>query len=236
MDNTILEVKDLDTYYGESRILRNINLTLKKGSITTIMGRNGVGKTTLLKSIIGLLNPKKGEITYHGKDITKLPTNARAKSGIGLVPQGREIFPKLTVYENLKLGLQARTDGVKKIPEDEVYELFPVLGQMSKRLGGNLSGGQQQQLAIARALIGKPQVLMLDEPTEGIQPSIINDIETVLKKLKNSGEYSILLVEQSLDFAKEVSDHYYVLDRGTVVLAGSASEVGNEQIKGYLAF
>lgn len=236
MVETILEIKNLDTYYGESRILRDINLRVKKGSITSIMGRNGVGKTTLLKSIIGLLKPKKGDIHFQGEDITHTSPDKRAKKGLGYVPQGREIFPKLTVFENLKLGLEARADGVKKVPEDEMYELFPVLGQMKKRLGGNLSGGQQQQLAIARALVGNPKALILDEPTEGIQPSIIEDIENVLKKLKDSGSQTIILVEQSFDFAREVSDHFYVLDRGAVVLAGDAEDISDDQIKNYLAF
>ncbi len=233
---TLLKIEHLDTYYGESQILRNINLQIRKGAITTIMGRNGVGKSTLLKTLTGLLKAAKGKILYKGNDITEETTDKRARSGIGYVPQGREIFPKLSVFENLQLGLEARRDRLRKVPEDEIYELFPVLGQMKKRMGGNLSGGQQQQLAIARALVGKPDVLLLDEPTEGIQPSIIDDIETVLKKLKNSGEYSIILVEQSLDFAREVTDHYYILERGSVVLEGAAEELSDDHLKRYLTF
>lgn len=233
---TLLKIEHLDTYYGESQILRNINLQIRKGAITTIMGRNGVGKSTLLKTLTGLLKATKGKILYKGDDITEEAADKRARSGIGYVPQGREIFPKLSVFENLQLGLQARRDKVRKVPEDEIYELFPVLGQMKKRMGGNLSGGQQQQLAIARALVGKPDVLLLDEPTEGIQPSIIDDIETVLKKLKSSGEYSIILVEQSLDFAREVTDQYYILERGSVVLEGAAEELSDDHLKRYLAF
>ena len=233
---SILEIKDLNTFYGQSQVLRNINLNVDKGSITTIMGRNGVGKSTLLKAITGLLKGMAGKITLNNEDITKLTTDKRAKIGIGYVPQGREIFPKLTVFENLQLGLQARRDNLKKVPEDEIYALFPVLGKMKKRMGGNLSGGQQQQLAIGRALVGKPDVLLLDEPTEGIQPSIIDDIEDVLKKLKNSGEYTIILVEQSLEFAREVTEHYFVLERGSVVLEGKANTLSDDHIKNYLAF
>lgn len=233
---TLLKIEHLDTYYGESQILRNINLQIHKGAITTIMGRNGVGKSTLLKTLTGLLKAAKGKILYKGDDITEDAADKRARSGIGYVPQGREIFPKLSVFENLQLGLEARRDKLRKVPEDEIYELFPVLGQMKKRMGGNLSGGQQQQLAIARALVGKPDVLLLDEPTEGIQPSVIDDIEAVLKRLKSSGKYSIILVEQSLDFAREVTDHYYILERGSVVLEGAAEELSDDHLKRYLAF
>ena len=236
MSGNIIEISGLNTYYGQSQILRNINLKVEKGSITTIMGRNGVGKSTLLKAITGLLKATSGNVKFKEEDITSSPGYLRAKAGIGYVPQGREIFPKLTVFENLRLGLQARRDKVSKVPEEEIYALFPVLGQMKKRLGGNLSGGQQQQLAIGRALVGKPDVLLLDEPTEGIQPSIIDDIEDVLKKLKKSGEYTILLVEQSLEFAREVTEHYFVMERGTVVLEGKAEDLSDDQIKNYLAF
>ncbi len=232
----VLELKNINTYYGESQILRNLNFKVEKGAITTIMGRNGVGKTTLLKTLTGLLDPATGTISLRGEDITNEPSNKRAKKGIGYVPQGREIFPKLTVFENLKLGLQARRDNVKKVPEDEIYELFPVLGEMKKRMGGNLSGGQQQQLSIARALVGQPEVLLLDEPTEGIQPSIIDDIEAVLKKLKASGNFSIILVEQSLEFAREVTDNYIVLERGSVVLEGNSTDLSDAQLSNYLAF
>lgn len=233
---SILQLRNINTFYGESQILRNLNFKVEKGAITTIMGRNGVGKTTLLKTLTGLLKPASGSITLREEDITDEPSNKRAKAGIGYVPQGREIFPKLTVFENLKLGLQARRDNVKKVPEDEIYELFPVLGEMKKRMGGNLSGGQQQQLSIARALVGQPEVLLLDEPTEGIQPSIIDDIEAVLKKLKASGNYSIILVEQSLEFAREVTDNYIVMERGSVVLEGSSSDLSDAHLSKYLAF
>lgn len=235
-DKAILTTENLNAYYGQSHILRDINFQLEKGTITSVMGRNGVGKTTLLKTLMGIILPGKGCIYYKGEDITNLPADKRARRRIGYVPQGREIFPKLSVYENLKLGLQARTDQVKKVPEDEIYDLFPVLGDMKKRMGGNLSGGQQQQLAIARTLVGNPEVMMLDEPTEGIQPSIIDDIEEVLKKLKAQGDKSIILVEQSFDFAREVSDFYYLIDRGQVVLEGSAENTLESDIKRYLVF
>ncbi|MEO7424668.1 MAG: ATP-binding cassette domain-containing protein, partial [Fibrobacteria bacterium] len=184
----LLRVKNLDINYGESQVLRDVNLELNPGSITALMGRNGVGKTTLLKAIMGLLPARKGEVAFQGKSLNGLPPEKRARTGIAYVPQGREIFPKLTIEENLLMGLEARPQRLSKIPEEEVFSLFPFLAGMRKRLGGNLSGGQQQQLAIARALLGKPKVLLLDEPTEGIQPSIIDDIEKVLFGLKAKGD------------------------------------------------
>lgn len=232
----LLSIGSLDVYYGQSQVLRDLNLELQPGAITALMGRNGVGKTTLLKSIMGLLPARRGEIIFAGKKINALPPEKRARSGIAYVPQGREIFPKLTIEENLRIGLAARQDGLKKIPEDEVFGLFPFLKDMRKRLGGNLSGGQQQQLAIARALIGKPKVLLLDEPTEGIQPSIIQDIERVLFGLKEKGDISILLVEQYLDFARRLGDRYYIMQRGTMVHSGKTSELTDETVKKHLAF
>jgi urea transport system ATP-binding protein len=234
-DHAALDVRALDVNYGESQVLRDVNLELRPGAITALMGRNGVGKTTLLKAIMGLLPARRGEIRAAGKALNALAPEKRAKSGIAYVPQGREIFPKLTIEENLRLGLEARTDGLKKIPE-EVFSLFPILADMRKRLGGNLSGGQQQQLAIARALIGKPRILLLDEPTEGIQPSIIQDIEKVLFGLKEKGEISILLVEQYLDFARRLGDRYYIMERGTMVHNGKTSELTEETVKKHLAF
>jgi urea transport system ATP-binding protein len=234
--DSLLSIKGLDVYYGESQVLRDLHLELKPGTITALMGRNGVGKTTLLKAIMGLLPARKGDLIFRGDRINGLPPEKRARAGIAYVPQGREIFPKLTIEENLRIGLEARPERLKKIPEDEVFGLFPFLKDMRKRLGGNLSGGQQQQLAIARALIGKPKVLLLDEPTEGIQPSIIQDIEKVLFGLKEKGDISILLVEQYLDFARRLGDRYYIMQRGAMVQSGKTSELTEESVKKHLAF
>jgi urea transport system ATP-binding protein len=232
-----LEVRTLDVYYGESQVLRGVNLRVEPGRITALMGRNGVGKTTLLKSVVGLLPARRGGVFLGGRDLTKSPPEERARSGIAYVPQGREIFPKLTVEENLRMGLEARPGPrPKKVPKDEVYGLFPFLAKMEKRLGGNLSGGQQQQLAIARALLGKPRVLLLDEPTEGIQPSIVEDIGRVLEGLKAQGDLAILLVEQFLEFAKSLADEYAILERGAVVASGGIAGLDDEQARRYLAF
>jgi urea transport system ATP-binding protein len=232
----LLRVRSLDINYGESQVLRDVNLELQPGTITALMGRNGVGKTTLLKAIMGLLPARKGEVAFQGKSLNGLPPEKRARAGIAYVPQGREIFAKLTIEENLILGLEARPDKVKKLPEDEVFGMFPFLAGMRKRLGGNLSGGQQQQLAIARALLGKPKILLLDEPTEGIQPSIIEDIGNVLSGLKAKGDIAILLVEQYLEFARRVGDRYYIMERGTMVQNGKTSELTEESVKKHLAF
>jgi urea transport system ATP-binding protein len=232
---TILAVENIDVYYSGSRILRDVSMRIASGSIAAIMGRNGVGKTTLLKAIVGLLNPKVGAIFFGHENISALTPDRRARLGLGYVPQGREIFPRLTVMENLQVGLQARQDGLKEVPE-EVFELFPVLGQMGDRLGGNLSGGQQQQLAIARALVGDPKVLILDEPTEGIQPSIILEIEKVLLRLKEKGELTIVLVEQHFDFARQIADHFFLMNRGEIALQGGADELSDESIKSHLTF
>ncbi len=227
----ILEAKNIEASYGQSQILWGVNLKVETASITTIMGRNGVGKTTFLKSVIGLLKAQSGNFFYSEEDITKLPPHKRAKMGIGYVPQGREIIPKLTVYENLKLGLESTTE--KTIPEDEIYELFPILKDFRKRLGGNLSGGQQQQLAIARAITGRPKLLLLDEPTEGIQPSISQEIAQILLRLKKELNLSILLVEQKIDFAKSITDYYYFMNRGKVVAESEASKISIEEINKY---
>ena len=232
----ILYTKGLRVNYGESLILRGIDFAVRPGEITVVMGRNGVGKTTLLKSLMGLLKPADGSIHFDGEDITKLSPDKRARRGLGYVPQGRDVFPKLTVYENLEMGLEARRDGVKKVPENELYELFPILGKMDRRMGGNLSGGQQQQLSIARALAGKPRVLILDEPTEGLQPSIILDIERVLIKLKQRGDLAIVLVEQYLEFAQQVADHFYIMDRGSIVMTGTRDDLTHDHISKYLTF
>ncbi len=234
--DTALTVRDLDVYYGESLILRDIGMDISGGAIVAVMGRNGVGKTTLIKTIMGLLHPRRGRILLNGEDITGQAPDLRARAGLSYVPQGREIFPRLTVYENLQIGLEARTDGLTSLPEDLIYDLFPVLVDMQDRMGGNLSGGQQQQLAIARALVGDPDILILDEPTEGIQPSIILDIENVLIHLKEKGNLTIILVEQYFDFARQIADYFYLMDRGTIALCGSADELSDASIKQYLTF
>ncbi len=233
--DVILCVEDVDVHYGGSRVLRDISLEIAQGSIAAIMGRNGVGKTTLLKAIMGLVPATKGHVRVAKQEITALTTDRRARAGLGYVPQGREIFPRLTVLENLQIGLQARRDGRTEIPT-EIYELFPVLEQMQSRPGGNLSGGQQQQLAIARALVGDPDVLLLDEPTEGIQPSIILEIERVLLRLKEQGKFTIVLVEQYFDFARQIADAFFLMDRGSIMLQGQADELSDESIKQYLTF
>ncbi len=233
----MLEVTALDVYYGESRILRGVDLRVESGKLTALMGRNGVGKTTLLKAVAGVLRARSGTVCLEDKDLTKSAPEDRARAGIAYVPQGREIFPKLTVEENLWMGLEARPGPrPRRLPKEEVYDLFPFLAKMEKRLGGNLSGGQQQQLAIARALLGKPRVLLLDEPTEGIQPSIVEDIGRVLEGLKAQGDLAILLVEQYLEFAKRLADTYTILERGAVAVSGEISALDDEQARRYLAF
>lgn len=232
----VLAARKLGVFYGESQVLRDVDIELRPGRITALMGRNGVGKTTLLKALTGLLPARLGEVQLRGRKVTSLAPEKRARLGLAYVPQGREIFPKLTIEENLLMGLEARTDGLRKIPEEEIFALFPFLAQMRKRLGGNLSGGQQQQLAIARALVGDPKVLLLDEPTEGIQPSIIQDIERVLTGLKAKGGMAILLVEQYLDFARRLGDDYYIMERGSIVMSGDISQLTEEHIKKHLAF
>ncbi len=230
----ILSINKLDFAYGEAQILYGITLDIELGKVTCIMGRNGVGKTTLLRNIMGTLKPAAGSILLAGKEISQLPPYTRAKLGVNLVPQGREIFPRMTVEENLRVGLQAREDGVKKIP-DEIFELFPVLHQMRGRMGGDLSGGQQQQLAIGRALAGNPGVLLLDEPTEGIQPSIITQIGEVLRKLSKRGDMAIVLVEQYVDFVKEFGDSYVIMNRGRIVTGGLTASLELHSIKEHLS-
>ncbi len=232
----MLKITNLNVYYGESHILRNVDLTVSPGQMVCLIGRNGVGKTTLLKTIMGLLKPRTGTITLAEQPINKKTPDQRAKLGIGYVPQGREIIPRLTVKENLLLGLEARPKGRKgnsEIPE-EIFALFPVLKSMLSRMGGDLSGGQQQQLAIARALMGKPQLLVLDEPTEGIQPSIILEIEAAVRRIIESTGISVLLVEQHLHFVRQ-ADWYYAMQKGGIVASGSTSELSNEVIQRFLA-
>ncbi|WP_282940681.1 urea ABC transporter ATP-binding subunit UrtE [Paenibacillus sp. RC67] len=230
----MLILNALEAAYGESMILRGVNMTVEPGQVVCLMGRNGVGKTTLMKTVMGLIKAKGGSISYAGKPITDYTPDRRAKAGIGYVPQGRDIFPQLTVEENLLLGLEASINRKHKIPEN-VYEMFPVLWEMRRRKGGDLSGGQQQQLSIARALVGEPELLLLDEPMEGIQPSIVMEIENVIESIKARREMSVLLVEQSLTFATRIADYYYVLDKGTIVAEGSSTDLSEEQVKKHLA-
>ncbi len=233
--NRMLQVSGLNVYYGESHILRDVDLNVSPGQMVCLIGRNGVGKTTLLKTIMGLLQPRQGQIYLEGQAIIHKSSDRRAKMGIGYVPQGREIIPRLTVKENLILGLEAQPTRPKK-PEisDEIFELFPVLNKMLNRMGGDLSGGQQQQLAIARALMGNPRLLILDEPTEGIQPSIILEIEAAVRRIIQSKGISVLLVEQHLHFVRE-ADWYYAMQKGGIVASGSTKELSNEVIQRFLA-
>lgn len=231
----MLQVTGLNVYYGESHILRDVDLSVPAGQMVCLIGRNGVGKTTLLKTIMGLLKPRQGTINLAGESILGESPDKRAKMGIGYVPQGREIIPRLTVKENLLLGLEARPERRKneEIP-DEIFDLFPVLKTMLSRMGGDLSGGQQQQLAIARALMGRPRLLMLDEPTEGIQPSIILEIEAAVRGIVKSTGISVLLVEQHLHFVRQ-ADRYYAMQKGGIVAAGPTSELSQDVIQKFLA-
>ena len=229
----MLSIKGLNQYYGGSHILRDLNFEVPKGACTTILGRNGVGKTTLLRCLVGVVPTRSGALTFDGKDITSMPPYERARLGIGYVPQGREIFPRLTVEENLLMGL-APKGGNSKIPT-RIFEMFPVLKDMLHRRGGDLSGGQQQQLAIGRALAGDPKILILDEPTEGIQPSIIKDIGNVISALTKGGEMAVLLVEQYYDFAKSLADHYLVMSRGEIIKQGLGKNMDSENVRACLA-
>jgi urea transport system ATP-binding protein len=233
---TMLQIKGLNTYYGESHILRDVDMNINQGEMICLIGRNGVGKTTLLKSLIGLLTPRRGEIIFNGDLVNRKKPHQRARSGIGYVPQGREIIPYLTVEENLQLGLEALPGGLarhKKIDE-LVYELFPVLKQFLDRKGGDLSGGQQQQLAIARALLGKPKLLLLDEPTEGIQPNIVQDIESAVKRIISETGVGVLLVEQHLHFVRQ-ADRYYAMQRGGIVANGPTTELSKAVVEKFLS-
>ncbi|AXY67783.2 urea ABC transporter ATP-binding subunit UrtE [Thermosynechococcus sichuanensis E542] len=231
----MLRIRGLNVYYGESHILRDIDLSVPAGKMICLIGRNGVGKTTLLKTIIGLLKPRSGRLDCQGRSLLPLRPDQRAKLGIGYVPQGREIIPRLTVKENLLLGLEARPRqrAKQEIPE-EIFELFPVLKKMLHRMGGDLSGGQQQQLAIARALMGEPKLLLLDEPTEGIQPSIILEIEAAVRRIIAARGISVLLVEQHLHFVRE-ADWYYAMQKGGIVASGPTSDLSQAVIQRFLA-
>lgn len=229
----LLSVEDLSASYDESLILRGISMEVPRDSVVALLGRNGVGKTTLLRSIMGLLPQAQGSINFDGAAIENLRPDQRVRLGMGYVPQGRDIFPNLTVEENLKVSLTiSGAVGAERL--DQVYELFPVLKDMLARKGGVLSGGQQQQLAIGRALLTNPRLLILDEPTEGIQPSIIDQIEDAIHTLKNEGDLSLILVEQYLDFAKAASDTFYILERGAVVQSGASESLSTSLIEQYL--
>lgn len=230
----MLKINKVNQYYGQSHTLWDLNLEFKKGRCTCVMGRNGVGKTTLSKVIMGLLPIRDGGLIYNDQDISKLPDHKRASIAIGYVPQGREIFSQLTVLENLQIGVMSNRHKIKKVPS-KIYDLFPVLKDMQKRKGGDLSGGQQQQLAIARALCIDPDFLILDEPSEGIQPNIVSQIGQVIDYLTKEEQITVLLVEQKLPFARRHGDDFYVIDRGSVVANGEIGQLSDEIIKKYMS-
>ena len=230
----MLSCSNIHFAYGSVQVLHDVSIEVPKAKVVCMMGRNGVGKTTLMRNIVGLEKASKGRVTLDGRNISKQPARKRAQSGLALVPQGRMIFPRLSVRENLEVGLSARTDGRRTIPE-EIYELFPVLHEMGERQGGNLSGGQQQQLAIGRALVGEPRVLLLDEPTEGIQPNVIQAIGQVLRRLVSEKEMTVVLVEQYVDFIKEFGDHYYIMNRGRVVANGDTPQLSESIVRQHLS-
>ena len=233
---TMLEIRGLNTYYGESHILRDVDLRVLAGEMVCLIGRNGVGKTTLLKSLIGLLKPRSGEIIFEGHGMERQPPHQRARSGLGYVPQGREIIPQLTVEENLMLGMEALPGGLARNRRIDpfIYELFPILQEFLSRKGGDLSGGQQQQLAIARALLGQPKLLLLDEPTEGIQPNIVQDIEAAVQRIIAEKGIGVLLVEQHLQFVRQ-ADRYYAMQRGGIVASGSTAELSQDVVDRFLS-
>ena len=228
-----LEVREIDTFYGASHVLHSLSLSMERGAIECILGRNGVGKTTLLRSVIGLTPPRRGAIIFKGSDITRMRVNQRARLGIGYVPQGREIFPDISVFDNLRLGLVARSDGMTRVP-DEIFDFFPMLKLLVDRPGGLLSGGEQQQLAIARALCGNPELLLLDEPTEGIQPSVVEEIERILRRIHQEKKVTILLVEQKLDFAKNVAQEFTIMVKGRVAREADIRSLTDEVVREYL--
>ena len=230
----MLNVEAIDLYYGAAQALRSVSLAATPGRVTCVLGRNGVGKTSLLRAIVGQQPIRNGRIVYDGQDISKLPTYTRARKGIGFVPQGREIFPLLTVKENLLTGFAPLARKLHSIP-DEIFELFPVLKTMMGRRGGDLSGGQQQQLAIGRALVTRPKLLVLDEPTEGIQPSIIKDIGRAIDYLRGKGDMAIVLVEQYFEFARDLADDFAVMDRGAVVIAGKKADMVEHEVRARLS-
>ncbi len=224
----MLDVRNVDLSFGSARVLRSVSILCQPGKVTCLLGRNGVGKSSLLRAIVGQHAINAGAILWQGEDIARLGAAERARAGIGYVPQGRDIFPLLTVRENLETGFAALPRAERTIPE-EIFDLFPVLRDMLSRRGGDLSGGQQQQLAIARALVMRPRLLVLDEPTEGIQPSIIKEIETVIGLLRDRGEMAIVLVEQYFEFARDLADLFAVMDRGEIVMAGDRARMLEEE-------
>jgi len=228
----MLKVQRLESGYGESIVLRGIDLEVDEGQVVCVLGRNGVGKSTLLKTIMGIVKAKSGEVRFKDEVLTGRSTHVRARAGIGYVPQGRDIFPQLTVYENLLLGLESGRAKDGSIP-DSVYEMFPVLRDLLRRRGGDLSGGQQQQLAIARALVTRPELLILDEPTEGIQPNIVEDIRAAIRRIKDSG-VAVLLVEQNLNFVRKAADVFYMIEKGVVVAKGSIEELDQPHVLKHL--
>lgn len=229
----MLEVEQLTYAYGEVQVLHGVSMEVPERSVVCLMGRNGVGKTTLMRNLVGLYRPTGGSVKLQGEDISGRPAHARTRAGIGYVPQGRHIFPRLSVEENLRTGLGARRDGARSVPED-IYDFFPVLKDMRKRMGGNLSGGQQQQLAIGRALAAQPRLLILDEPTEGIQPNIIQMIGDLLKQLVEDRGMTVLIVEQYLDFVREFSDRFYIMNRGVIVSGDATDQLHETIVRKYL--
>lgn len=232
----MLQIENLEVGYSGGPVLRDLSARVENGQCVCIMGRNGVGKTTLLKTIMGLLRPTQGRVLWQDDDITRQTTDRRARAGIAYVPQGREIFPQMSVEENLLLGLEAVPGKPPRhqVVPDIAFDMFPMLGKMLHRKGGSLSGGQQQQLAIGRALVSNPRLLLLDEPMEGIQPSVVMEIERAIEKLKKRGDMAVVLVEQSLDFATTIADYSYVLDKGTVVAQGAPHELSDDVVRGHL--
>lgn len=231
----MLNVQNINQYYGSSHTLRGITMSVKQGECMALLGRNGVGKTTLLQCLMGVQSLASGSIHFDGQDISKLAPHARAALGMAYVPQGREIFARLTVEENILMGMATKPSNQAKRIKNEIFELFPVLRTMLSRRGGDLSGGQQQQLAIARALVAEPKLIIFDEPTEGIQPSIIKDIGRVIRLLRDRGDIAILLCEQYFDFARELADRFVVLSRGEVVAQGDQTQMDSEEVKRHLS-
>ncbi len=231
----MLTVQAINQYYGGSHTLRGVSLSLQKGECLALLGRNGVGKTTLLKCLMGVVPVRSGSIHFNGKDVTHMAPHQRAAAGMAYVPQGRDIFARLTVEENILMGMATKPAASSRRIKEEVFELFPVLKTMLARRGGDLSGGQQQQLAIARALVSEPRLIILDEPTEGIQPSIIKDIARVIRLLRERGDMGILLCEQYFDFARELADQFVVLSRGEVVAAGDQTQIGSDEVRRHLS-